>query len=65
MGKYKWIKNKRYYYYGTYKNWKEAYNTARWWNRKNGSKYWIQKRETFWTTQFVYDLYLTGAGTLL
>ena len=59
--KYLWKRNKRYYLFGTYDTWKEAYNDARYYTRKNKkNKYFIQKVELgFWFPEIKYRLYMT------
>lgn len=43
--KYIWIKNKRYYYYDTFTDWKEAHKTAMYHRKKNKCRYFIMKYE--------------------
>ena len=61
MSKYIWIGNRRYYWYGTYDNWQEAYNTARYYRRKNKKcRYFIQvSEEGYLFPSKSYKLYLT------
>ena len=60
-GRYLWIRNKRYYLWNTYDTWKDAYNDARYYCRKNRkNRYFIQKVESgFLFPQIKYRLYMT------
>ena len=60
-GKYIWIRGKRYYLFGTYDTWKEAYNTARAYTRSNKkNQYFILKVEQgYMFPECKYKLYMT------
>lgn len=62
MNRYIWIKGKKYYYYGSYDSWKDAYNTARYYHRRNKKcKYFIQITEAGYLFPYKrFKLYLTG-----
>ena len=61
MSKYIWIRGKRYYLYGYYNTWKEAYNEARRHMRKNKrNRYFIQKVEKGFLFPYeIYKLYMS------
>lgn len=61
MVSYIWIRGIKYYYYGTYRTWEEAYRLAKYYHKKNKKcKYFIIKKENgLIMPYFSYKLYLT------
>jgi len=59
--KYVWQRGRRYYLWGTYSSWREAYEEARLYCKKNRkNKYFIQKVEVgFWIPEEKYRLYMS------
>jgi hypothetical protein len=61
MSKYLWIRGKRYYFWGNYNTWKDAYNEARYHCRKNRkNRYFIQTADAgFLYPRKVHKLYMS------
>lgn len=43
--RWKWIKNKKYYLYDTYRSWGDALHMAKYQKKRNNSRYFIEKIE--------------------
>jgi hypothetical protein len=61
MDKYKWMRGKRYYYYGSYDSWKDAYKIAKVNTKKiKKNKYFIETVDSgFLFPQIKYRLYMS------
>ena len=59
--KYIWIRGKRYYLWGSFDTWQEAYNEYKRYKKKNKkNRYYIQKVEQgFFFPECKYKLYMT------
>lgn len=42
---YIYVKKRKYYYYDHYPTWRHAYNVARYYRRKDNTRYKIEKRQ--------------------
>lgn len=58
MTTYKYIQTRKYYYYDSYRSWREAYTVGRYYKRKYKNKYFIDKISDTWGCTR-YKLYMT------
>lgn len=57
--KYIWKKNKKYYLWDTYNTWQEALKIAKYYRKKNKSRYFIIRKNTGRIiTYYQYELYM-------